>query len=66
MTRARRLTEALGVAAEIDEFSTSPEENTSVIFTLTPRRHGTLNDMEKDKYVQTMRGRIEPARRGCG
>ncbi len=59
MTRARRLTEALGVAAEIDEFSTSPEENTSVIFTLTPRRHGTLNDVEKDEYVQTMRGRIE-------
>lgn len=58
MTRARRLTEALAVAAEIDELSGDPEDNTSVIFTLTPRRHGTLSDSEKEEYVHTMRARI--------
>jgi tetratricopeptide (TPR) repeat protein len=59
MTRARRLTEALAVAGEIDELAAGPEDNTSTIFTLTPRRHGSLSDAEKDEYVQTMRARIE-------
>lgn len=59
MTDARRLPESLAIAETIDSASTSPETNTSVLFTLTPRRHTpSLTDEEKDAYVQAIEARI--------
>jgi len=59
MTDARRLAESLAIAEAIDSASTSPETNTSVLFTLTPRRHApSLTDREKEAYVEAIEARI--------
>jgi tetratricopeptide (TPR) repeat protein len=59
MTDARRLPEALAIAEAIDSASTSPETNSSVLFTLTPRRHApSLTEPEKNAYVEAIEARI--------
>jgi tetratricopeptide (TPR) repeat protein len=59
MTAARRLPESLVIADAIDSTSTSPETNTSFLFTLTPRRHApSLTDDEKESYVKAIESRI--------
>jgi tetratricopeptide (TPR) repeat protein len=66
MTDARRLSEALAIAEEIDASGLPAEKNTSFFFTLTPRRHGgSLSDAEKAEYVTAISRRIE-RREGVG
>lgn len=59
MTAARRLPESLAIAEEIDAAASSPETNTSFLFTLTPRRHTpSLTGAEKEAYVKAIEDRI--------
>jgi len=59
MTTARRLPESLAIAEEIDAAATSPESNTSFLFTLTPRRHTqSLSDAEKKAYAEAIEARV--------
>jgi tetratricopeptide (TPR) repeat protein len=60
MTAARRISEALIVAEEIDAGGPSDEPNTSMFFTLTSRRHApSLNEGEVAEYQAVMGRRIE-------
>lgn len=59
MTAARRLSESLAIAKEIDAAAASPETNTSFLFTLTPRRHTpSLTEAEKEAYAKAIEDRI--------
>jgi tetratricopeptide (TPR) repeat protein len=59
MTRARRLPESLAIAEDIDERFGLGEANTSVLFTLTSRRHSaSLTKSEARAYERAMRARI--------
>jgi tetratricopeptide (TPR) repeat protein len=59
MTSARRISEALGVAEEIDASGATGEHNTSMLFTLTSRQHSaSLSKEEIEEYRQTMQRRI--------
>ncbi len=60
MTTARRISEALAVAEEIDASGLSGEHNTSMFFTLAFRRHSSsLSPTEIDEYRAAMQRRIE-------
>ena len=60
MTVARRISEALVVAEEIDASGSSGEHNTSMFFTLTSRRHSpSLSEAEIAEYQAAMGRRIE-------
>lgn len=59
MTAARRLAEALDVSDEIDG-AAEGTENTSVLFTLVPRRHmASLSAAERAQYAAAIERRIE-------
>lgn len=60
MTTARRISEALAVAEEIDVSGLSGERNTSMFFTFASRRHSaSLSEAEVEDYRAAMRRRIE-------
>ncbi len=60
MTIARRVSEALAVAEEIDASGTTGENNTSMLFTLTSRQHSaSLSEKEIEEYRRTMQRRIK-------
>jgi tetratricopeptide (TPR) repeat protein len=60
MTTARRITEALRVAEEIDASGVDGEHNTSLFFTFALRRHTpSLGAEEIDEYQAAMQRRIE-------
>ena len=59
MTIARRVTEALQVAEEIDAANPPGEDNPSMLFTLTPLQHSaSLSEKEVDEYQMVMQKRI--------
>lgn len=60
MTAARRVSDALKVAEEIDTTTEDSETNTSLLFTLVSRRHGvSLSAAEKAEYAAAIERRIE-------
>ncbi len=60
MTAARRVSDALEVAEEIDRTAKDSEMNTSVLFTLVSHRHAaSLSTAEKAEYATAIERRIE-------
>lgn len=60
MTAARRISEALEVAEDIDAGGFDGEHDTSLFFALTPRRHApSLSPQETEEYREAMWRRIE-------
>jgi tetratricopeptide (TPR) repeat protein len=59
MTSARRVSEALALAEEIDTLGLPPEGNLSVLFTLIPRQHAaSLDDLEVKEFRGALQRRI--------